>query len=84
MQSTKGPIYKSQSMDKWDAYMPNKPGFVHDDYVVGGEHSKFHMPNQYMYRDNGPGWSAGVNKKLHKASAFGVFVDHMYVGKTEQ
>lgn len=82
--SEKGKIYKSGLMDKWDAHMPNKAGWFHDDYMVSSEQVHFHLPNSYQSHAKGRGWSAGINKKIYRASPYGICVDREHVGKTEQ
>lgn len=75
---------KHGDQDKYDGYMPNIPGFVHDDYYVSGHQDQFHMPTAYGYRNGrGRGTRFGVQKKMWIASGRGIQVDGSGTGKSD-
>ena len=74
---------KGGTLDKYDSHMPNKPGFMHDDYYVSAEQHKFHGRANYYYRDRGRGTYAGVSKKEPKVSGHGIMVCSQHMGKSD-
>ncbi len=77
-------ITKSSGLDKYDAHMPNKCDFIHDDYYISGESYRVSVKAAYAWREgNSKGFSIGVQKKIYKASSEGIMVDGHYVGKSD-
>lgn len=77
-------INKSSGLDKFDAHMPNKCDFIHDDYYISGEKYKFSIKQAYGWKEGSrKGFSMGVQRKLHKVSSEGIVVDGHYVGKSD-
>jgi hypothetical protein len=79
-------FYKGHGFDKYEAHLPVKNTFIHDDYYVSANQEKFHLATAYGYRDQGRGWSMGVQKKMFKASGSGWIVDQDggATGKSDQ
>lgn len=78
-------FHKSGGWDKYDCHTPGKAHFIHDDYYVSMYNRQFHCAYNYYYptEGNGPGFGAGVQKKLHKATGHGIMVDGHYVGRSD-
>jgi hypothetical protein len=77
-------LYKSHGMDKYDAYIPPKQNFIHDDYYVSHYQECFHLSSAYASRAKGRGWTMGVQKKMWQASGRGIMVDGSGTGKSDQ
>lgn len=78
-------IQKSSGMDKFDAWMPNKGSFIHDDYYVSNEKHAFHLKSAYGWRSGcRKGFSMGIQKKMYRASPLGIMVDSQYIGKSDE
>lgn len=76
---------KCGGLDKYDAYVPAKNQFLHDDFYVSAWKHKFHMSTAHGYYTRGKGgWNMGTQKKLYKASPNGINVDSHYVGKSDE
>lgn len=77
-------IQKGGGLDKYDAYMPNKAHWIHDDYYVSMHQREFHSSAAWGYREGRRhGFRMGVNNKMYKASPMGISVDGHYVGKSD-
>lgn len=77
-------IHKHRSMDKYDGYMPNKAHWIHNDYHVSMMQEMFHTASAYGYHDSRRhGFSIGIEKKMWKASGYGINIDSEYVGKSD-
>jgi hypothetical protein len=78
-------IKSSSAIDKYDAHVPSKCDFIHDDYYISGESYRFSVKCSYAYQEGGSrrGFSMGVQKKIYRASSEGIIVDGHYVGKSD-
>lgn len=79
-------IHKSGSLDKYDAYMPNKPHWIHDDFYVSNEQYEFHTSAGWGYQEGRrTGFRVGVNNKAWKVSPMGICVDDRarHIGKSD-
>lgn len=78
-------IRKHTYLDKFEAYLPNKPHWVHEDYGVSGQSdSHFHTSVAYGYSGRRlRGFRFGINNKVFKASGKGIMIDSHYIGKSD-
>ena len=77
-------MLKYKNGDKFDGYIPNKSHFIHDDYHVSGENEHFHISSGYRRLDNhSRGARFGIDKKMHRISGHGIFVDSYDIGKND-
>lgn len=71
--------YKYPSLDHYDAYRPNIPGFVHDEHYVSSQACLFHSTagSGTGQLENGKSFHTwyGVSRRLYKASSHGYLVD---------
>lgn len=77
--------FKNIFLDKFEAYMPNQPNWIHDDCMVSCDSREFHLSSGFISFADGsrPGTMFGVNRKLTKASGYGIFIDSARIGKTD-
>lgn len=84
MKDRSGRLYKHQTLDKWEAYLPNKTNFVHGDYSVSSSQDQFHMSNAFCAREgNRRGFRMGVQKRITRIAGAGICVDSKYIGKAD-
>lgn len=77
-------MYKHRSLDKYEAYKPDKSHFVQDIYPAGCQAERFHNPSGYANFGRGKrGFSFGIQKKLYRVSGNGINIDSYHVGKSE-
>jgi hypothetical protein len=77
--------YRYTAQDKYDAYMPNKPHFINNNYDVSGRSDKFHLSHSYTYSYKGCYMDTnGISKMDSKVSSHGYFIDNYYIGKSDE
>lgn len=76
---------KYGSLDKYDAFIPVKNQFIHDDYYVSAWKYNFHTSTAYVFRTKNQGnLHMGVQKCQNKISPKGLKVDKLYIGKSDE
>jgi hypothetical protein len=75
--------HKYTNSDKFDAHMPNKAHFVHDEMTVSKYSDRFHSHSTSGLKFGGGYVQFGVCKNLSSASSEGYYIDAYYVGKSD-
>lgn len=70
-------LNKHLNTDKYDAYIPVRDNFIHEDGNVGMYSEKLHLPRAYGYntKNRRNGFVFGIQKKVDCVSPRGIFVD---------
>lgn len=79
-------IIRHASDDKFDAYMPNVPNFIHSGYNVSSKEESFIISSGYIWANgyDKKGQEFGTQKKMWKISGQGIMIDYRNIGKSDK